>query len=156
MGCSALNSDLEKYARYSKNSFRFAASTLWNSLPDHFSNSQFTNPFHFPAQFTNPSHCTFIPYGVNTKFSFSLRLLKVDLIQESFAVLLNGFPNVAVLHVDDYLVPGRHKFYSKNSFRFGIYIVDHFIFFQEFLQLEWVAVLHVDDYNFASGLLIFF
>jgi hypothetical protein len=25
-----------QYARYSKNSFRFAASTLWNSLPDHF------------------------------------------------------------------------------------------------------------------------
>ena len=24
-----------QYARYSKNSFRFAASTLWNSLPDH-------------------------------------------------------------------------------------------------------------------------
>jgi hypothetical protein len=25
-----------QYARYSKNSFRFAAFTLWNSLPDHF------------------------------------------------------------------------------------------------------------------------
>ena len=25
-----------QYARYGKNSFRFAASTLWNSLPDHF------------------------------------------------------------------------------------------------------------------------
>ena len=25
-----------QYARYGKNSFRFAAPTLWNSLPDHF------------------------------------------------------------------------------------------------------------------------
>jgi hypothetical protein len=45
------------YARYSKNSFRFAASTLWNSLPDHFRTGNSFSQFKSLLQSWNGSKC---------------------------------------------------------------------------------------------------
>jgi hypothetical protein len=46
-----------QYARYSKNSFRFAASTLWNSLPDHFRTENSFSQFKSLLQSWNGSKC---------------------------------------------------------------------------------------------------
>ena len=43
--------------KYSKNSFRFAASTLWNSLPDHFRTENSFSQFKSLLQFCNGSKC---------------------------------------------------------------------------------------------------
>ena len=48
-----------QYARYSKNSFRFAASTLWNSLPDHFRTENSFSQFKNLLQSWNGSKCCF-------------------------------------------------------------------------------------------------
>ena len=46
-----------QYAWYSKNSFRFAASTLWNSLPDHFRTENSFYQFKSLLQSWNGSKC---------------------------------------------------------------------------------------------------
>ena len=43
--------------KYSKNSFRFAASTLWNSLPDHFRTENSFSQFKSLFQSWNGSKC---------------------------------------------------------------------------------------------------
>ena len=46
-----------QYARYGKNFFRFAASTLWNSLPDHFRTENSFSQFKSLSQSWNGSKC---------------------------------------------------------------------------------------------------
>ena len=46
-----------QYARYSKNSFRFTASTLWNRLPDHFRTENSFSQFKSLLQSWNGSQC---------------------------------------------------------------------------------------------------
>ena len=48
---------LVQYARYGKNSFRFAASALWNSLPDHFRTENSFSQFKSLLQSWNGSKC---------------------------------------------------------------------------------------------------
>ena len=48
---------LVQYARYGKNSFRFAASALWNSLPDHFRIENSFSQFKSLLQSWNGSKC---------------------------------------------------------------------------------------------------
>ena len=154
-------------SRYGKKTFKFAAATLWNSLPDHFRTENSFSQIKSLMQSWNGTKCC---CSACRKYIFCYCFCSFICIQfldiyclfqclsNLYRIMLNFLLYYVMLHVDADGNPARHCHlvpagiymqyarYSKNSFRFAAFTLwnslqDHFKTENSFSQFKSFAVL---------------